>query len=85
LKVNNQFRENIHPFDQVADIAGSTLLNVQVVVDFPARGDQIITIVSGKPDQIFTRELVAPVFFITKGLCTKMIGAKYQFELSGII
>ena len=85
MKVNNQLREKVHPFDQVTDIAGSALLNVQIVADFPARGDQIFTIVSGKPEQIVTRELVAPVFIITKGLCTKMVGAKYQFEFSGLV
>jgi hypothetical protein len=76
LKVDNQLREKVHPFDQFTDIAGSALLNVQIVADFLARGDQIFTIVSGKPEKIVTRELVAPVFIITKGLCTKMVGAK---------
>jgi hypothetical protein len=76
LKVRNQLREKVHPLDQATDVAGSAILNVQIVAYFPACRDQIITIVSGKSDQIFTRELVAPVFFITKRLCTKMIGAK---------
>jgi hypothetical protein len=76
LKVHNQLREKVHPLDQATDVAGSAILIVQIVADFPVCRDQIMTILSSKSDQIFTRELVAPLFFITKRLCTKMIGAK---------
>jgi hypothetical protein len=52
------------------------------VTDLPARGDQISTIVSGKPDKIVTRNLVAAFFIITKGICTKNVGVKYQLRLA---
>jgi hypothetical protein len=72
LKVNSQLWEKVHPLDQDTNVAGSAHLDVQIVADFPARGDQIFTIVSGKPDKIVMGDLVAAFFILSKGLCTKM-------------
>jgi hypothetical protein len=51
------------------------------VADLPAHGDQILKIVSGKPDKIVTGDLVAEFFIIPKGLCTKNVGVKNQLNL----
>jgi hypothetical protein len=48
------------------------------VADLPAHGDQILAIVSSKPDKIVTGDLVAAFFIKSKGLCTKNVGVKYQ-------
>jgi hypothetical protein len=50
LEVDDQFRQKIHPLNKLVDIAGSTVLDSQIVAD------QIFAVVSGQLDQIVTQK-----------------------------
>jgi hypothetical protein len=39
LKVDDQFRQHINFLDQLADIAGSTVLDPQIMADLPGYED----------------------------------------------
>jgi hypothetical protein len=48
LKVDDQLRQHVHFLDQLANIAGSGVLDRQIVTDLVGRGDSAI--ISDKPD-----------------------------------
>jgi hypothetical protein len=56
LKINNKLRQHVHLFDELADVAGSAVLERQVVADLVTSGDQIFAIISGQPDEVVTRK-----------------------------
>jgi hypothetical protein len=71
LQIHHQLRKHIHPLDELAHIASSALLDVEVVADFPGGGDEVLAIFSGQLQQVIAREL-APTFLIISKWIWKM-------------